>query len=75
MFAAQALMNGGKMLPYPKDRQNPYIIQYKNAMMTPMAIAAGRFSFTNALIPVAAPVKTIIMQINGKAIFPFRSTL
>ena len=58
-------MIGGRTVPYPSDRQNPYIIQYINAITTPIAIAAGIFSFTKDLIPVAAPVKTIMIQIKG----------
>ena len=68
-------MIGGKIDPYPIERQNPYMIQYINAITTPIAMASGILSFTNDLIPVAAPVKAIMMQIKGNAIFPFKSTL
>ena len=63
------------MVPYPSDKQNPYMVQYINAITTPMAIAAGIFPFTKDLIPVAAPVRTIIIQIKGNAIFPFKSRM
>jgi len=52
------------MIPYPNERQNPYIIQYINAITIPMATATGIFSFAKDRIPVAAPVKAIMMQIN-----------
>ncbi len=73
-FPSQAARIGGRELPYPRDMKNPWTNQYMKEMMMPMVMARGRLSLEKGLMPVAAPVRAMMKQIKGNAIFPYRST-